>query len=159
MSLKQAFSWPPGCDYLRQMDSPISVRLSETPLDPAAILGSIGDVRSGAIALFVGTVRDHSDSRQDVSKLVYDAYTEHVEASLRVIAGEASERWPITAVVVEHRVGEVVVGQPSVVVAVSTAHRSDAFEACRYIIDELKQRAPIWKQEHWPGGTEWIEGA
>ncbi len=109
--------------------------------------------------VFTGTARDHSDGKTEVSHLEYDAYEEHVESSLRVIAGEAVERWPVLAVVVEHRVGTVAVGEPSVVVAVSSAHRGDAFDAARYVIEELKRRAPIWKREHWPGGAEWVEGA
>ncbi|MGA7272179.1 MAG: molybdenum cofactor biosynthesis protein MoaE, partial [Acidimicrobiia bacterium] len=75
------------------------------------------------------------------------------------IVTEALERWPILAGVVEHRVGRVEVGEPSVVVAVSSAHRADAFAAARYLIDELKARAPLWKKEHWSGGAEWVEGA
>ena len=141
------------------MTCTVTVRVSAEPLDPAACLADVADESSGASILFVGTVRDHSDGRKGVTKLIYDAYLEHVEASLREVVEEACEKWPILRVVVEHRVGEVLVGQPSVVVAVSTAHRGDAFEAGRYVIDELKRRAPIWKQEHWPGGTEWIEGA
>jgi molybdopterin synthase catalytic subunit len=72
---------------------------------------------------------------------------------------EAIDKWDLVAVAVEHRVGEVVVGQPSVAVAVSSAHRDAAFEAGRFLIDELKARAPIWKKEHWPGGREWVQGA
>ncbi len=75
------------------------------------------------------------------------------------IAEEAAGRWPVLSMVVEHRVGIVEVGQASVAVAVSTAHRGDSFEAARFVIDELKERAPIWKREHWPGGAEWVEGA
>jgi molybdopterin synthase catalytic subunit len=82
-----------------------------------------------------------------------------VEESIGVIVDEALARWPILAGVVEHRVGEVDLGGAAVVVAVSTAHRQDAFEAARYLIDELKARAPLWKKEHWPGGAEWIAGA
>lgn len=137
----------------------VAVRLSDEPLDPADCLSRVSDDRAGATTVFIGTVRDHSDGRAGVTKLVYDAYTEHVESSLLEIASEAGDRWPILQMVVEHRTGEVGVGEPSVVVAVATPHRSDAFEAAKYVIDELKRRSPIWKQEHWPGGAEWIEGA
>ncbi len=123
------------------------------------LTGEVGRPEAGAIVVFTGTARDHSDGKTEVGHLEYDAYEEHVESSLRVIAGEAAERWPVLAVVVEHRVGTVAVGEPSVVVAVSSAHRGDAFDAARYIIEELKRRAPIWKREHWPGGAEWVEGA
>ncbi len=135
------------------------MRLVSETLDPASCLARAADPAAGASILFTGTVRDHSEGRSGVTKLVYDAYVEHVETSLATIASEACDRWPVLRIVVEHRVGEVLVGQPSVLVAVSTAHRGDAFEAARYVIDELKRRAPIWKQEHWPGGSEWIEGA
>lgn len=111
------------------------------------------------MVLFAGMVRDHSDGKSGVTHLEYDAYLEHVEAVLDQIAIEASRRWPLLEAAVEHRVGDVAVGEPSVLVAVSTVHRADAFEAARYIIDELKKRAPIWKREHWPGGAEWVEGA
>ena len=75
------------------------------------------------------------------------------------IVAEARQKWVLVAVKVSHRLGQVAVGETSVGVAVSAAHRVEAFEAARYLIDELKRRAPIWKQEHWPGGDEWIEGA
>jgi molybdopterin synthase catalytic subunit len=137
----------------------IRVALKDDPLDTAALLAEVGRPDAGATALFLGTARDHSDGKDGVTHLEYDAYREHVEASLMTIADEAAREWPVLSIAVEHRVGEVEVGQPSVAVAVSTAHRGDAFEAARYIIDELKKRAPIWKREHWPGGAEWVEGA
>ncbi len=140
--------------------SPIRrVAVREEPLDPAALLGEVGRTDAGAVTLFLGTARDHSPGREGVTHLVYEAYLEVVESKLSEIVDEACEQWPVLSVAVEHRVGRVDLGQPSVAVAVSTAHRADAFAAARYIIDELKDRAPIWKQEHWPGGVEWIEGA
>ena len=131
----------------------------EDPIDPAALLDEVGRPDAGATALFVGTVRDHSEDREGVTHLVYEAYIEHVETRIHEIVDEASKRWPILSAVVEHRIGRVDLGGVSVAVAVSTAHRADAFEAARHLIDELKRRAPIWKQENWPGGQEWIEGA
>jgi molybdopterin synthase catalytic subunit len=82
-----------------------------------------------------------------------------VEEKLTEIVREAIQKWNLVRVVAEHRVGEVTVGEASVAVAVSSAHRDDAFEAGRYIIDELKARAPIWKKEHWTGGGDWVQGA
>ena len=108
---------------------------------------------------FRGDCRDHSDGREGVTHLEYEAFEERVEDVIRVIVEEAASKWPILAAVVEHRVGRVGLGEPAVVVAVSTAHRDDAFGAARYLIDELKARAPLWKKEHWPGGAEWVEGA
>jgi molybdopterin synthase catalytic subunit len=140
-------------------DPIIRVALCAEPLDPPALLDEVSRPDAGATALFLGTARDHSEGKTGVTHLEYEAYPEHVERSLREIAVEAAERWAVLCVVVEHRVGEVAVGNPSVAVAVSSAHRGDAFEAARYVIDELKKRAPIWKREHWPGGAEWVEGA
>jgi molybdopterin synthase catalytic subunit len=137
----------------------IRVALKDVPLDTAALVAEVGRPDAGATALFLGTARDHSDGKDGVTHLEYDAYREHVETSLMAIADEAAENWPILSAAVEHRVGEVKVGEASVAVAVSSAHRGDAFEAARFIIDELKKRAPIWKREHWPGGAEWVEGA
>lgn len=138
-----------------------SVRIAvlDRPLDAAAALAEVGRPEAGAVALFVGTVRDHSEGRSGVTHLEYEAFEGRVEDVIAAIVAEAVERWPILAGVVEHRIGRVELGGPAVVVAVSTAHRGDAFEAARYLIDELKARAPLWKKEHWPGGAEWVEGA
>ncbi|MDH3190335.1 MAG: molybdenum cofactor biosynthesis protein MoaE, partial [Acidimicrobiia bacterium] len=123
------------------------------------MIREVGRPDSGATVLFLGTVRDHSPGKTGVSHLDYEVYSEMVEPKISEIVGEAIDRWPILAAVVEHRSGVVVVGEASVAVAVATAHRSDAFEAARFIIDELKQRAPIWKKEHWEGGADWSEGS
>lgn len=135
------------------------VRISAEPLDPAALLTEVGDERAGAAVLFLGTARDHSPGKVGITHLEYEAYPGVVEEKLAEIAGAACAKWPVIRLAVEHRVGEVHVGQPSVAVAVSSPHRDDAFEAGRYVIDELKKRAPIWKKEHWEGGGEWVEGA
>jgi molybdopterin synthase catalytic subunit len=111
------------------------------------------------VVVFLGTVRDHSPGKEGITHLEYEAYREQVEDKIAEIVDEAGKNWPLLGVVVEHRVGLVDVGESSVGVAVSTAHRAEAFEAARYLIDELKQRAPIWKKEHWPGGAEWVEGS
>lgn len=140
-------------------EQPVRIAISDSPLDPAAALAEVNEPGSGAVALFVGTVRDHSTGRSDVSHLEYEAFEERVETTIAEIVEEATARWPINRGVVEHRVGRVELGGAAVVVAVSTAHRADAFEAARYLIDELKARAPLWKKEHWPGGAEWVEGA
>jgi molybdopterin synthase catalytic subunit len=135
------------------------VRVTGEELDPARMLSEVARPEAGATVLFVGTVRDHSTGREGVTHLVYEAYAEHVEARIKEICEEAGANWPILAASVEHRVGTVSVGQPSVAVAVSTGHRDEAFSAGRFLIDELKARAPIWKQENWEGGREWVEGA
>lgn len=102
----------------------------------------------GAVVVFSGTARDHSEGVEGVTRLDYEAYEEHVEASLSAVAGEARAKWPVVRrMVLLHRVGEVAVGESSVVVAVSAPHRQEAFEAARYCIDTLKETAPIWKRE------------
>lgn len=133
--------------------------IRDEPLDPAALLVEVSLPEAGATALFLGTARDHSAGKHGITHLEYEAFPERVEATLTEIVTEAIGRWEVLAVIVEHRVGRVEVGQPSVVVAVSSVHRSEAFEAARHLIDQLKERAPIWKREHWPGGAEWVEGA
>lgn len=135
------------------------ITVKEERLDPASLPTEVGRPDAGAVVVFVGTARDHSEGRSGITHLMYEAYREHVEDRVAGIVDEARARWPILDVVVEHRTGRVEVGEPSVAVAVSAAHRDAAFEACRYLIDELKSRAPIWKQEHWPGGSEWSPGA
>lgn len=137
----------------------VRIAVRDTQLDPAAAWKEVGHPRAGAVAVFVGTVREHSPEREGITHLEYEAFEERVVDSIAEVVAEAEARWPILAGVVEHRVGTVAVGDPAVVVAVSTAHRSDAFEAARYLIDELKARAPLWKKEHWPGGGEWVAGA
>jgi molybdopterin synthase catalytic subunit len=129
------------------------------PLDVEGLASAVTSPENGASVVFTGTVRNHSPGKDDVSHLDYEAYPEHVEAKIGEIVEEARGRWAVRQVAVAHRIGRVEVGEPSVVVAVGSAHRADAFEAARFIIDELKTRAPIWKKEHWAGGTEWIEGA
>jgi molybdopterin synthase catalytic subunit len=141
--------------------TPINWRVSICPekLDPARLLTEVGDSTAGAVVLFLGTARDHSEGKQGITHLEYEAYPELVEEKIAEVAIEACERWPVVRLAVEHRVGDVAVGQPSVAVAVSCPHRDDAFAAGRFVIDELKKRAPIWKKEHWPGGGDWVEGA
>lgn len=140
-------------------DQTVRIAVTDRPLDPASALSEVSRPQAGAVALFVGTVRDHSPGKSGVTHLEYEAFGERVEEAISRIVAEATQRWPILAAVVEHRVGTVELGGAAVVVAVSTPHRTDAFEAARHLIDELKSRAPLWKKEHWPGGAEWVEGA
>jgi len=137
----------------------IRVRVGGEPIDAAALIDEVARPDSGATVLFMGTVRDHSPGKTEVSHLDYEVYAGVVEEKIGEIVDEATAKWPLLSVVVEHRSGVVVTGEASVAVSVSSAHRSDAFEAARYLIDELKARAPIWKKEHWPGGAEWSRGS
>lgn len=140
--------------------SPIwRVAIRPEPLQPGRLLDEVSNPQAGAVVLFLGTVRDHSPGKEGITHLEYEAYSEVVENKIAEIADEAVSRWPLLRLVVEHRTGNVAVGEPSVAVVASSAHRQDAFSAGRYVIDELKGRAPIWKKEHWPGGGEWVQGA
>ncbi len=137
----------------------IRVTVGEDPIDPASLVAEVSRPDSGASVLFLGTVRDHSGEKTGVTHLEYEVYSEVVEAKITEMVEEAIGRWPVLDVVVLHRSGVVSVGEASVAVAVSSAHRADAFEAARFLIDELKERAPIWKKEFWPGGSEWSRGS
>jgi molybdopterin synthase catalytic subunit len=112
----------------------------------------------GAIVTFSGIVRDHSRARRNVTALEYEAEEEIAEQRMREIVAEARTRWPdLEAVALHHRVGLVALSEPTVVVAVSSPHRDDAFDAARFCIDTLKRSVPMWKREHWPGGSAWSE--
>lgn len=137
----------------------IRVTVGESPIDSGSLIDEVGRPNSGATVLFLGTVRDHSGDKEGVTHLEYEVFSERVEAKIREIVEEAIEKWPVLSAVVEHRSGKVDLGEASVAVAVACAHRSDAFESARFIIDELKERAPIWKKEFWPGGAEWSQGS
>lgn len=137
----------------------VQVRVRPDPIDYDELLGAVASPTAGASVLFVGTVRDHSEGKTGVTHLEYEAYAERVEGAITTIVEEAGDRWEIIAAAVDHRTGVVNLTEASVAVAVSAAHRGEAFEAARYIIDQLKSRAPIWKKEFWPGGTEWARGS
>ncbi len=133
------------------------IDVTDESIDPRALSRFVADAQAGSTVLFSGTVRDHSPGRADVSRLEYEAYGGVAGAKIAEIVDEAYAQWSILKVAALHRVGSLDVGEPAVVVAVSSAHRGDGFDACRYIIDQLKSRVPIWKKEHWPGGAEWVE--
>lgn len=137
----------------------VLVRVTESPLRPNDLANFVSKPSAGAVVSFLGTVRNHSPGKTGVTHLVYEAYLDVVEDKIRSIVASAHDQWPIISCAVEHRIGRVEVGEPSVAVVVSCAHRADAFDAARFIIDTLKAEAPIWKQEHWDGGVEWIEGS
>ncbi len=135
------------------------VKVGDDVIDTAALVDSVGRADSGATVLFLGTVRDHSEGKTGVTHIEYEVYAEMVEPKIEETVVEACRRWPVMSVAVEHRSGVVEVGEVSVVVAVACAHRADAFEAARFIIDDLKEHAPIWKKEFWAGGAEWSSGS
>jgi molybdopterin synthase catalytic subunit len=137
----------------------IRVSVGENPIDTAALIDEVRRPDSGATVLFLGTVRERSPGKEGVTHLDYEVYAEQVEPKISEIIAEAVRQWPVLSVVVKHRAGRVDLGDVSVAVAVSSAHRGDAFAAASFVIDELKTRAPIWKKEHWPGGAEWSQGS
>ena len=127
------------------------------PLDPARLLTEVGDPANGAAILFVGTVRDVNDGRA-VTGIDYSAYSSMAERELATILAEAASRFGTEHLVVEHRLGTLAIGDASVAIAVAHPRRAAAYEASRFIIEELKRRVPIWKREHYADGTrEWFD--
>jgi MoaE-MoaD fusion protein len=130
-------------------------RLIEGPLDLEAVIAEVADERASAIATFQGTVRRQSRGR-DVIALEYEAYSGMAENVMAEIADGVKSRYELCEVAVTHRVGRCKIGDVSVAIAVSAPHRQDALSACRDVIDELKERVPLWKKELYEGGEEWI---
>lgn len=129
-----------------------------TPLSADEVAARVAEPEVGAITTFLGTVRDHTGDRH-VRYLEYEAYTEMAEPVLARIGEEIKERWPTTrSVAIVHRVGRLVIGEVSVVIAIAASHRKETFAACAYAIDRIKAVVPIWKKEVWTDGEEWIEG-
>lgn len=132
------------------------VAVGPEPIDPAQLIDFVSSPECGAIALFLGTVRDHSAGKTGVTHLEYEAYDGVVVGKIAEIVAEARANWDLERAAAVHRTGSLAVGESSVAVAVGSGHRAEVFAAARYIIDELKARVPVWKKEHWPGGAEWV---
>jgi molybdopterin synthase catalytic subunit len=133
----------------------LHTRLTAQPLSTGDALAFCADPAAGAVVLFTGVVRAETDGRE-VTALDYEAYGEQAERQLAELAAQVGEKWPVLAVWMEHRVGTLAVGEPSVVVAVATGHRAEAFDAAEYGIDTLKATVAIWKRERWAdGGAHW----
>jgi molybdopterin synthase catalytic subunit len=131
--------------------------LTSDPINLGPLLDSVQSTARGGIASFVGTVRDHHAGRT-VRRLDYSAYVPMAEAEIARIVAEAESRWDV-GVAVQHRLGQLEIGDVAVAIAVASAHRDEAFVACRYVIEELKQRVPIWKKEYFADGTvDWVGG-
>jgi len=132
------------------------IRLSRDPIDYAALTEMVRRPDCGAVATFLGTVRDLTDGKETIA-LDYEAYPNMAEKKLAEIEGQTRQRWPVGEMAMVHRIGRLEVGEVSVAVAVSCPHRAQAFEACRFAIDQLKEIVPIWKKENWAdGSTEWV---
>jgi MoaE-MoaD fusion protein len=130
-------------------------RLTEDPIDLAAVVAEVEDERAGATATFVGTVRAQSRGRQ-VVRLEYEAYEGMAENVMADLAEQLNERYDLCAIAITHRVGVCEIGDASVAIAVSAPHRQDALAACKDAIDTLKETVPLWKKEVYEGGEEWI---
>jgi molybdopterin synthase catalytic subunit len=136
----------------------ISPYLTEHPIEFASLLASVSASNRGGIASFVGLVRDHHDGRE-VKRLEYSAYAPMAQAECAAIVTEAETKWPVR-VALSHRIGTLEVGEAAVAIAVAAPHRGEAFEACRYVIEELKRRVPIWKREWYAdGSSDWVNPA
>ena len=132
-------------------------RVTKQPIDSGQMLGAVSP-DDGAALLFWGVVRNENDGRP-VSSLEYSAYAEMAEREMQRIADEARERFGTGAIHVVHRVGKLEIGEASVAIAVASPHRAEAYDASRYVIEELKRRVPVWKREGYVDGeTEWVPG-
>jgi molybdopterin synthase catalytic subunit/uncharacterized membrane protein len=159
--VRQLIEWTGSASSAKQAsqtESPAErlVELTEAPIDASALLSFVNSAASGAVVLFLGTVRELTAGRRTVA-LDYDAYPEMALSKMHELVTEACARWPVEKVAVVHRLGHLKLGEASVAVAVSCPHRREAFETGRYLIDELKVRVPVWKKENWDdGSTEWV---
>lgn len=135
----------------------IRTAIVDEPIDPAAVLAEVAAPGNGAAVLFIGTVRDVNLGRP-VTGMEYAAYRAMAERELEAVAVEASDRFRVGEITVVHRIGVLEIGEASVAIAVGHAHRGEAFDAAREIIEELKRRVPIWKREHYTDGSrEWVD--
>ena len=133
--------------------------ISSDPLPVDEAIAFVQDTKAGGIAVFLGTTRDEtSDDGRKLAALDYEAYEDMAAAQLRDLAASARYQWPVIRISILHRTGRVEPSQPSVIIAVSTPHRADAFDACRWLIDSLKKDVAIWKKEIWAdGSTSWVD--
>ena len=131
------------------------IKIVETPIDVPQLIRSVIVPEAGGIDIFLGTTRNNSSGRR-VVKLEYEAYIPMAERMMSSIEEEVRARWPVCGFTAVHRIGVVAVSEPSIAIVVSAPHRNEAFEACRYAIDEIKRRVPIWKKEVFEEGAVWV---
>ncbi len=129
--------------------------ITDARIDLDALLTAVRDRGAGAVVTFLGTTRDNNEGRR-VTRLEYEAYGRMAEREMKRLAEAAATQWPIRKVAMAHRIGVVPVGEASVAIVVSAGHRGEAFAACSWLIDRLKEIVPIWKKEHYRGGEVWI---
>jgi molybdopterin synthase catalytic subunit len=132
------------------------ILVTDDKLDPEAITAQVRNPTSGAVVTFLGTTRSVTSDRK-VLHLEYEAYRPMADNKLTEIADEMKARWPVEGVAIAHRTGRLEIEEISLVVAVSSGHRKDAFEACHYAVDRIKRTVPVWKKEYFEGGEVWVE--
>ena len=130
-------------------------RVTHQPIDLNELVRYVADAEAGAIVPFIGTTRNNNEGRKVIA-LDYDGYPEMAEKELARIGAEAKNKWPICKMAIVHRLGPVQIGEASVIIVVSSAHRDAAFAASRFAIEEIKKTVPIWKKEVFEGGEVWI---
>ena len=133
------------------------IELTHDPLQPDRCVAAVRQSGNGGIVTFIGCVRDVSEGKS-VEFLEYEAYEPMALAKMQQVCDETRSRWPVKSIAIQHRLGRLEIGDDAVVIAVSCPHRGEAFEACRYVIDRLKEIVPIWKKEHGEGGEIWVGG-
>jgi molybdopterin synthase catalytic subunit len=133
-------------------------QISTEPLDAIGIAALVSQSSTGALTTFTGLVRDQNAGRR-VLWIDYEAHVPLARTVFARIGAEACERWPGTELAIHHRIGRVAIGEASIVIAAASAHRAEAFSACRFAIERVKQIAPVWKHEHFEDGDVWVEGA
>ncbi|QAS51635.1 molybdenum cofactor biosynthesis protein MoaE [Halobacillus litoralis] len=129
--------------------------ITDKPLEVSSMVELVTRREAGAINTFIGTVREFTEGKRTLF-LQYEAYTSMAEKKLEEIAEEIDRKWPDVKIAIAHRIGRLEISDIAVIIAVSTPHRDDSFEASRYAIERMKEVVPIWKKEHWENGQEWI---
>ncbi len=133
------------------------IQVTAEPLSERSVVDAVGDAGTGAVVLFSGVVRDHTAGRR-VKFLEYEAHAPMAEAKMREIATAVRARWPdVARIAIIHRIGRLEIGESSVMIAVSSPHRRQAFDACHFAIDTLKETVPIWKKEYFEDGEVWVD--
>lgn len=131
------------------------IKLTERPLSPDDITSTVFSEQAGAVNVFIGTVRASTQNKK-VLRLEFTTYLNMAIKEIEKIIEQAKDKWPIHHMTIHHRIGRLTVGEIAVVIAVSSPHRKEAFEACQYAIDTLKETVPIWKKEVFEDGEEWV---
>ena len=131
------------------------VQITKVPIEAEAVIQLVQTANSGSINVFIGTVRNSTNNKEVVA-LEFEAYETMAVKEINKIIEQIKARWPINGIAIHHRVGTLAIGDIPVVIAVSTPHRQQGFEACQYAIDTLKQTVPIWKKEIFADGEEWV---